>query len=130
MWKYSYSAASSKERYQNDCQEYEHMRTEIVKTTLEDGTVISVEAAHLGGEEDVANTFKAFPFDEVTHAIESITASLVTTLKRVKPQRARVELGMAFGVESGTLTAVLVKGSGDANLKITLEWGDQEIQDA
>jgi hypothetical protein len=101
------------------------MRTELVKTTLEDGMVISVEATHLGGEEDVANTFKSFPFDEVTHALESITGSLVSTLQRVKPQRARLELGVAFGVESGMLTAVLVKGSADANLKITLEWGDQ-----
>lgn len=104
------------------------MHTEIVKTTLEDGTVISVEAARLGGEEDVAFTLKSFPFDEVTHAIEGVTESLVKTLQRVKPQRARVELGVAFGVESGALTAVLVKGTGDANLKITLEWGDQGIQ--
>jgi PleD family two-component response regulator len=106
------------------------MHTEIVKTTLEDGTVIAVEAARLGGEEDVAIALKSIPFDEVTHAIESITESLVKTLKRVKPQRASVELGVAFGVESGALTAVLVKGTGDANLKITLEWGDQEIQTA
>ena len=104
------------------------MSTEIVQTTLENGAVISIEATRQGGEEDAASTLKSFPFDEITHAIEGVTDSLVKTLKRVKPQRASVELGVAFGIESGTLTAVLVKGTGDANLKITLEWGNQDIQ--
>ena len=102
------------------------MNTEIVQATLENGATISIEAALLGGEEDVALT--SFPFHEVTHAIEGIAESLTKTLKRIKPQRASVELGVAFGIEAGVLTAVLVKGTGTANLKITLEWGEQEIQ--
>jgi len=33
-----------------------------------------------------------------------------------------VEFGLEVALESGQLTAVLVKGSAKANLKITLEW--------
>jgi len=105
------------------------MSTEIVPTILENGAVISIEATRKGGEEDAsAFNLTSIPFDEITHAIEGVTESLVKTLQRVKPQRASIELGIAFGIESGTLTAVLVKGTGDANLKITLEWGNQDIQ--
>ena len=32
--------------------------------------------------------------------------------------------GVQVGIESGKLTALLVKGTGNANLKITLEWGE------
>jgi hypothetical protein len=31
-------------------------------------------------------------------------------------------VGLGVGVEAGQLTALLVKGSGKANLKITLTW--------
>lgn len=33
-----------------------------------------------------------------------------------------MEFGLEVALESGQLTAVLVKGSAKANLKITLEW--------
>ena len=102
------------------------MSTEIVQTTLENGSIISVEADLLGGEEDVA--FTSLSFRGVTQAIEGVAESLVKTLNRVKPQRASIELGVAFGIESGALTAVLVKGTGNANLKITLEWGNPVMQ--
>lgn len=104
------------------------MTTEIVPMTLDNGTTISIEATLLGGEEDVALT--TFSFQEVTHALEAIAASLTKSLSRIKPQRASVELGVSFGIESGVLTAILVKGTGTANLKITLEWGEQASQEA
>ena len=47
------------------------MSTEIVQTTLENGSIISIEADLLGGEEDVA--FTSLPFREVTQAIEGVT---------------------------------------------------------
>lgn len=103
------------------------MKTEIVPVTLQNGASISVEATLMGGEEDVA--FTSFPFHEVAHALEGIAESLEKTLRQIKPQRASIELGVAFGIESGVLTAILVKGTGTANLKIMLEWGEQASQD-
>ena len=44
-------------------------------------------------------------------------------LARVKPDHATVEFGVDASVEAGGLTALIVKGTGSATLKITLEWG-------
>jgi hypothetical protein len=43
-------------------------------------------------------------------------------LAKVKPKKASVEFSLKVGVESGKLTSLLVKGTGEGNLKITLEW--------
>lgn len=97
-------------------------KSEIVKAELADGTIIHIQATALGGEERV--DFAILPFKELTDAIEGIAKSVVATLEKVKPRRASVEFGLEVGIESGKLTALIVKGSGTANLKITLEWGD------
>ena len=86
--------------------------------------LIKVEATPLGSrEEDVAFSIK--PFKEVTDAIEGIAQSIVSSLEKIKPQKASVEFGLEIGAESGQLTALIVKGSGKANLKITLEWSER-----
>jgi len=102
--------------------EDEANKTEVVKALLDDGTSISIQATSLGGEERVA--FGVPPFKEVTDTVEGLAKALVTTLKKVKPRAASVEFGVQVGIESGKLTALLVKGTGNANLKITLEWGE------
>jgi len=97
-------------------------KTEIVKADLGNGTTIRIEATSLGGEERVA--YQIPSFQEVTDAVEGIAHAMLTTLQKVKPRAASVEFGLEIGVESGQLTALLVKGTGTANLKITLEWGE------
>jgi hypothetical protein len=42
----------------------------------------------------------------------------------LKPHKASVEFGLEVALEAGQLTALLVKGSGTSNLKITLEWSE------
>lgn len=98
---------------------------EIIPVVLEDGTQINVEAAVIGGEQDVA--FEVLPFDEVSGAIESIAKAVMKPLQKIKPTKASVELGVAIGLEAGQLTALIVKGTGTANLKITLEWEDKDL---
>jgi hypothetical protein len=97
-------------------------RTEIIKAELPNGGIVHIQATALGGEEEVAFTLPSFK--EVTHAIEGIAESVVTSLQNVKPKKATVEFGLEMALESGQLTALLVKGSGTSNLKITLEWGE------
>lgn len=97
-------------------------KTEIVQAELDNGTTIRIEAISLGGEERVAYNIPSFK--EVTDAVEGIAHAIVTTLRKVKPQQASVEFGVQIGVESGQLTALLVKGTGTANLMITLQWGE------
>jgi Trypsin-co-occurring domain 1 len=97
-------------------------RTEVVGSKLANGTTIHIQATALGGEERVA--FDLLPFEDVTDAIEGIAKSMVTALEKAKPRRASIEFGLEIGIESGKLTALIVKGSGTANLKITLEWSE------
>ena len=92
---------------------------------LPNGKEIRVEATLLPGEEEVS--FKALPAQEIFDAVEGIAQAVVTALQKVKvkPRKASVELGLEVGLESGHLTALLVKGTGTANLKLTLEWGGE-----
>jgi len=48
--------------------------------------------------------------------------AIAEPINRAKPSKATVKFGMELAVESGKLTAMLVKGSGKANLEISLEW--------
>jgi NTP-dependent ternary system trypsin peptidase co-occuring protein len=61
-------------------------------------------------------------FEGLADSILAVTESLNAVLSRVEPKRAAVEFGVDVGVETGGLTALIVKGSGTATLKITLEW--------
>jgi Na+/H+-translocating membrane pyrophosphatase len=96
--------------------------SEIIKAELPNGTIVHIQTTTLGGEEEVGFTLPAFK--DVTDAIEGIAESVMTTLRKVKPKKASVEFGLEIALESGQLTALLVKGTGTSNLKITLEWGE------
>jgi hypothetical protein len=105
-------------------------RIENIPVQLENGAFIRVEATVIGssiqvgdGEEiesDVGASIQSFK--EVTDAIEGIAGSVVESLKKFKPSKSSIEFGVEFGYESGQLTALIVKGTGRANLKITMEW--------
>ena len=99
--------------------EFNEFQTEKIPIKLPGGTIIKVEVEQTG-REDVA--FDVKPFKQVTDALEEITKALAETLQKAKPDKASVKFGLELAVESGQLTAVIVKGSGKANLEITLEW--------
>jgi Trypsin-co-occurring domain 1 len=96
--------------------------TEMVKTTLPNGATLYVETNLLGGEEEVSITLPEF--NEVAHVLEGVAQSLVGALQKTKPRKASIEFGLEVALESGQLTALLVKGTGTSNLKVTLEWGE------
>ncbi|GAB1539747.1 hypothetical protein NUACC21_24140 [Scytonema sp. NUACC21] len=96
------------------------LQTKIITVELSDGTSVRVEATQIG---DRKINFQSRPFEEVTTTIESLTKEIVESLHKVKPDRARVKFGVDIAVESGKLTALVVKGASNANLEITLEWG-------
>lgn len=98
-------------------------RVEVIPVRLANDKVIYVESTIVSSEEDVA--FEVLEFENITDTIEGIAASLTSCLQKIKPQKASVEFGLELAVESGKLTSLLVKGTGKANLKITLEWNQQ-----
>ena len=100
-------------------------RTQSVPVQLKNGTTVYIEATSTG-REDVAFDLKSF--SQVTEALEGISGTLAQSLQKVQPDRASIKFGLDLTVESGSLTAVIVKGSSKANLEITLEW-NQDSRD-
>jgi hypothetical protein len=93
-----------------------------VRVTLaQTGQQVLVETVVVG-EQKVALP-KEFSFDSIGTAIESLAKELQQTFDRVEPNKASVKFGLELAIESGQLTALVVKGSGKANLEVTLEWG-------
>jgi Trypsin-co-occurring domain 1 len=93
--------------------------SETVPVQLPNGSIIKVEAT-TSGREDVS--FSAKEFQPIADAIEGIVQMIATPIQKAKPKKAIVKFGMEIAVESGQLTAIIIKGSGKANLEITLEW--------
>src|SRR5262245_19233577 len=92
----------------------------FVPVQLANGAVVRVQLIASRGEEDIAN--KLLSFAGLGAVIEGISQEISQTIDHLKPQKASLEFGLAVGLEAGQLTAVLVKGSGTASLKVTLEW--------
>lgn len=98
------------------------MNSQIIKATVgsEKGKTIRIEVTPLGGEQKVADIKPKL--EEVADDIEAIVKALSGAIEKAKPKKATIEFGIEIGIESGQLTALIVKGSGKANLKISLEW--------
>jgi hypothetical protein len=95
--------------------------TVIVPLTLEDGTEIHIEATPLDKEEDVSS-LEAIPFDKILHLVKGIGKAFSTGLHALNADKASIKLGLEVSLESGALTALIVKGTGKANFEINLEW--------
>lgn len=97
--------------------------TEIIPATFEDGTEIHIVATILGGgEEEVAARDENFSFENVTKPIKKIAQEIAKIIKDVQPNKATVSLGFEVATSEGQLTALLVKGTANASLAVTLEW--------
>jgi hypothetical protein len=94
-------------------------RSDTVPVQLPNGAVVKVEVSSTG-REDVG--FDVKQFQPVADAIEGMVQMIAAPIQKVKPKKATVKFGMELALESGQLTAVIVKGSGKGNLEITLEW--------
>lgn len=99
---------------------YEHTQTEFIPVKLVNGTTIKFEVSQTG-RKDVG--FESLSFKQVTKTLEGVVKTLKDTLDKVKPEKASVKFGVEMAVESGSLTAMVMKGTGKGNLEITLEWG-------
>ena len=98
-------------------------RSEIIPIELSDGTIVKIEATPIG-EQQVS--FRSLPFKEATAVIKSFARDVASALQEVnaasQPDKISVKIGFEVAVESGQLTALIVKGSGKANLEISMEW--------
>ena len=83
---------------------------------------IRIEATQIGEEQEIAASH--FDFQDVCDTLSGFIEALQSTLKKVSPQKTTVEFGVEIAAEAGQLTALIIKGSGKANLKISMEWSD------
>lgn len=95
------------------------LNTEMISVNLPNGSQIKFETSEFGREEV---SFSDFSFSEIEEALLGITDAIKNTIRKVEPKKASVKFGIEIGVESGNLTAVIVKGASKANLEVTLEW--------
>ena len=96
--------------------------TEIIPVHFDDGTKIQLVATVLGGEEQVGSHEENFSFENVTKPIKKIAQEIAKVIHEVKPNKATVALGFEVATSEGQLTALLVKGTANASLAVTLEW--------
>jgi hypothetical protein len=96
------------------------MEQTVVPTMIGDTPVLVEVRGEGDPETDVG--IRGRSFDGVVDSIKAITGELTKALDEIQPNKASLEFGVDVGVEAGQLTALLVKGSGSATLKITLEW--------
>ena len=71
----------------------------------------------------VETTTEIFALESLQETIGEIAKVLKGAVDRAKPTSASIEFGIEVGIESGKLTALWVKGSAKANVKVTLNWG-------
>ncbi len=96
-------------------------RTNWQLIDLGDDAKAYLEVVPRGGREEVG-VLDAIPFDQVVETIGQIANSIGGAIDRAKPSKAAVEIGIEFGLEAGNLVALIARGTGKANLKVTLEW--------
>lgn len=93
--------------------------TALIPVDLGDGVIAQIEVAETGREKVNAGTL---PFDSVGKAIAKISQVIAIPIQAAKPTKATVKYGLAIGIQQGSLVAAIVRGTGTANLEITLEW--------
>ncbi|ONI90722.1 hypothetical protein ALI22I_11495 [Saccharothrix sp. ALI-22-I] len=91
--------------------------------------VAYVEVDRLAGAEEEEVSARALSLDGFTSSLSAITETVSNALAhgfdKVKPDKITLEFGCEVGVESGKLTAILVKGSAKANIKVVAEWAPE-----
>ncbi len=98
----------------------ERERTQWQPMDLEGDVRAYLEVVSRGRQE--VGVLDSIPFDQVVSTLASIAKSLEAAIDTVKPSKAAIEIGIEFGLEAGQLVALIARGTGKANLKVTLEW--------
>lgn len=97
--------------------------SELIAVDLGDGVTAQIEVISTGREKVKAG---ALSFRAVSKAIAKMAQLVATPIQAVKPTKATVKYGVDVGIEQGSLVAAFVRGTGKANLEITLEWENKE----
>jgi hypothetical protein len=101
-------------------------RSDKARVRLPNGTEIWAEVQDIGPKETEVLGFDglrdALSLDSLRNAIEGLDTLALAAMERIEPDTLSIEFGLELAVDNGQITALWVKGSGKANLKITLSW--------
>ncbi|AJF69217.1 CU044_2847 family protein [Streptomyces vietnamensis] len=99
---------------------------DITKVEVGNATLF-VEARRLGPDSELEGLGDRLPdLSGVTDALSSFAGRIGDALHRAAADRATVEFGCQLGLDAGKLTALVVQGSANASLRVTLEWVRKE----
>ena len=101
------------------------MQTEITKpitVKLDDTTTIQFETTVPRGEQDISDTKMVMEYEKFSMSVEKIASKTLEPLKKLEAKKVTLKMGLALGIESGGITAMIVKGTGKANMEVTIEW--------
>jgi len=96
--------------------------SEIIIMKIDKQCDVKLQISSFYGEEDVGVVEKILHFSQVVDSIKSMAKMSLQALQEVKYDKATIEFGIGFETKSGVISAMIVEGSGSANIKITLEW--------
>ena len=102
-----------------------NLQTELISVDLGDGVIAQVEVfkADTGRRKvSAGDSAEVMSFGSVAKAITKISQVIAAPIQMVRPTKAIVKYGLAISIEESGLVAAIVRGSGKANLEITLEW--------
>ena len=102
----------------------------LVRATLDSGTELLVEVRATDDPERDVSLEDRFDFEGLTNSIVELAEHMSSAVERVSPNRASIELGLDVGVATNGLTALLVRGTGNATVRLTLEWERRPVTDA
>ncbi len=89
---------------------------EIIPVKLDDGEEILIETRMLGGEQPVSNIIP--DFEDVSGQIQKVLSKISDSLTSPSIDTVEVEFSIELAMKSGKLSALVVEGSGKANMKI------------
>ena len=92
---------------------------------LKDGSKIYIEAVKIGNCDEEEIGIEQYKFESVTKKITVLSNEIIDSVKTTGLNKISVKFGIEIGVESGGLSALIVKGTGKANIEVTLEWNKQ-----
>jgi hypothetical protein len=60
--------------------------------------------------------------EDICRKVNEVVGAVMSSMKALETKRTVLEFGVEIAADTGGLTALIVRGSGKANLKITAEW--------
>ena len=105
--------------------------TKLVKVKIENKDIymeIDIPEPKAGKEVKASamNALKELDFEQVSTTINLFCDALIKSVKKPevdkKLKEVNIEFGLNLGVESGTLTSYIVKGTGNASVKVKMKW--------